>query len=365
MEVPYSYLEEQFSNPEPILDDIRKLVKSGDFTLGRELAKFEQGFSSLIGCKNGIGVGSGTDALRLSLIALGVRQGDEVITAANSFYATAGAIATVGARPVFVDVGDDYNINPSLIEPAITGNTKAIIPVHLNGSPADMGSIMAISGKRGIPVVEDACQAIGAEINGKKAGSFGVSGCFSLHPLKPINVWGDGGIIVTDSDEFRDKLLLLRNHGLISRDECAFFAYNSRLDTLHAVVGNHLMKDVGWIVGRKIENAGFYDEELSRIPEVHVPERRAGFKSVFHNYIVMAERRDSLLAFLRKNGVDAKVHYPIPLHLQKASRYLGYKNGDFPVAEAQEEKIISLPVHQHLKQEQLDYVIKLVREFYS
>ncbi len=365
MKVGYSYLEEQFGNPGPIIDDIRRLVKSGDFTLGRELVKFEQGFSSLIGSRHGVGVGSGTDALRLSLIALGIRGGDEVITAANTFYATAGAIATVGARPVFVDVGDDYNIDTGKIESAITVSTKAIIPVHLNGCPADMAAIMRIAGKHNLHVVEDACQAIGAGINGKKAGSFGVTGCFSLHPLKPINVWGDGGIIVTDSAEINDKLLLLRNHGLVSRDECAFFAYNSRLDTLHAVVGNHLMKDVQWIIGRKIENAGFYDRELSKIPEISIPERRHGFKSVFHNYVVMAEERDRLLAFLRESGVDAKVHYPIPLHLQKASQYLGYKSGDFPVAEEQAEKIISLPVHQHLIGEQLDYVVKKVREFYD
>ncbi|MEK6853710.1 MAG: DegT/DnrJ/EryC1/StrS family aminotransferase, partial [Nanoarchaeota archaeon] len=222
MEVSYSYLKEQFNDPEPILEDIRKLVKSGDFTLGKELEKFEGNFSAFIQAKYGIGTGTGTDALRLSLIALGISQGDEVITAANTFYATAGAIATVGARPVFVDVAGDYTINADLIEEAITERTKAIIPVHLHGCPADMGKLMRLAKKHNIHVVEDACQAIGAEIDGRKVGSFGITGCFSFHPLKPINVWGDGGMIVTNSEELRDKLLLLRNHGLINRDECEF-----------------------------------------------------------------------------------------------------------------------------------------------
>ncbi|MEK6837767.1 MAG: aminotransferase class V-fold PLP-dependent enzyme, partial [Nanoarchaeota archaeon] len=185
MEVSYSYLKEQFNDPEPILEDIRKLVKSGDFTLGKELEKFEGNFSAFIQAKYGIGTGTGTDALRLSLIALGIGQGDEVITAANTFYATAGAIATVGARPVFVDVAGDYTINADLIEEAITERTKAIIPVHLHGCPADMGKVIRLAKKHNISVVEDACQAIGAEIDGRKAGSFGITGCFSFHPLKP------------------------------------------------------------------------------------------------------------------------------------------------------------------------------------
>lgn len=365
MEVSYSYLKEQFNDTEQILDDIRKLVKSGDFTLGKELQKFEGNFSAFIQAKYGIGVGTGTDALRLSLIALGIDQGDEVITAANTFYATAGAIATVGARPVFVDVAGDYTINADLIEAAITERTKAIIPVHLHGCPADMGKVMRLAKKHNIPVVEDACQAIGAEINGRKVGSFGTTGCFSFHPLKPINVWGDGGMVVTGSEKIRDKLLLLRNHGLISRDECEFYGYNSRLDTLQAVVGNHVIKDVNWIINAKIENATFYDEELSKIPQISIPPRKKGHKNVFHNYVVMVKERDRLLGFLRNSGIDAKVHYPIPLHLQKASRYLGYKAGDFHVAEYQADHIISLPVHQHLREEQKKYVVRKVKEFFQ
>ena len=227
-----------------------------------------------------------------------------------------------------------------------------------------MEKIMRLSKKHAIPIVEDACQAIGAEVNGKKVGSFGATGCFSLHPLKPINVWGDGGVIVTDSGKIRDKLLLLRNHGLVSRDECEFYAYNSRLDTLHAVVGNHLIKDADWIINTKIENAKLYDDEFSKIPDITVPPRKKGFKNVFHNYVITIKKRDELLTFLRNNGIEAKVHYPIPLHLQKASRYLGYKKGDFPVTEYQADHILSLPVHQHLNDEQKKYVIQKVKEFF-
>lgn len=365
MKVNYSYLDKQFSDPDPILDDVRKLVKSGDFTLGKELGKFENKFSDLIQTKYCVGVGSGTDALRLSLLALEIGLGDEVITATNTFYATAGAIATIGAKPVFVDVGDDYNINVELIESAITKKTKAIIPVHLHGCPADMKKIIEISQKHDIHVIEDACQAIGAEYNGKKVGSFGITGCFSLHPLKPINVWGDGGMIVTDSNELRDKLWLLRNHGLINRDECTIYAYNSRLDTLHSIVGNHLIVDIDWILNTKIGNAKLYDEEFSKISDITIPPRKKRSKNVFHNYVIMVKKRDPLLNFLRDLDIDVKIHYPIPLHLQKASKYLGYNKGDFPVTEYQAKHMISLPVHQHLKDEQKNYVIQKVRSFFK
>jgi len=365
MKVSYSYLKEQFANPDAILNDIKKIIMEGDFTLGDELEKFENNFALKVSkTKYAIGVGSGTDALRLSLIALGIGQGDEVITAANTFYATAGAIATTGAKPVFVDVGEDYNINPKLIENAITPKTKAIIPVHIDGIPADIKQIMEIAKKHNLFVIEDACQALYAEIDGKKTGSFGITGCFSLHPLKNINVWGDGGIISTNNEEIRNKLLLLRNHGLINRDECEFYAYNCRLDTIQAVVGNHLIGDVDWITEQRRSNGKLYDFELSKIPQITIPKRKENFTYVHHNYVIIVQNRDKLLNFLRENGIDAKVHYPIPLHLQKASAYLGYKKGDFPVAEYQSKHIISLPVHQHLTEEQKRYVIETVKEFY-
>jgi dTDP-4-amino-4,6-dideoxygalactose transaminase len=364
MKVSYSYLLEQFDNPDAILEDIKKLVKTADFTLGKPLEEFEGLFAKYIGTKYAVGVGTGTDALRLSLIALGIKPGDEVITAANTFYSTAAAIATVGAKPVFVDVGEDYVMNTNLLDRAITKKTKAIMPVHLNGCPVDMDSLMDIAKKHNLKVIEDSCQAIGAEIDRRKAGTFGDTGCFSLHPLKNINVWGDGGLVLTDSKDVKEKLLILRNNGLINRDECVVYAFNCRLDTLQAVVGIHVIKDVENITRKRVENGKFYDEELLKIKEITVPPRKKNLKNVHHNYVVMANKRDELLKHLIKNDIDAKVHYPIPLHLQKASEYLGYKKGDFPIAEYQAKHIISLPVHQHLRDEQKQYVVDKIREFY-
>lgn len=365
MKVCYSYLLDQFQDPDSILADIKNLVKTGDYTLGEPLEEFEEAFAKFIGRKYAVGVGTGTDALRLSLIALGIKPGDEVITAVNTFYSTAGAIATVGAKPVFVDVGDNLVMNVDLIEEAITDKTKVIIPVHLNGCPTDIERVMKIAEKHNLWVIEDTCQAIGAEINGRKAGSFGITGCFSLHPLKNINVWGDGGLILTDSEEMRDKLRILRDNGLINRDECVVYAYNCRLDTMQAVVGLHVIKDVDMITKNRVENGKFYDKELGKIKGITIPPRSKNIKNVHHNYIVIAEKRDGLLNYLVKNGVDAKIHYPIPLHMQKASEYLGYKEGDFPEAEYQSKHIISLPVHQHLTVEQKQYVVEKVAEYYK
>jgi dTDP-4-amino-4,6-dideoxygalactose transaminase len=364
MKVSYSHLLEQFKDPDPILTDIKKLVKIGDFTLGKPLEKFEKLFAKFIGRKYAVGVGTGTDALRLSLVALNIRPGDEVITAVNTFYSTAAAIATIGAKPVFIDVRDDYVMDTDLIENVISENTKALIPVHLNGCPVDMEKVMKIAEKYNLFVIEDTCQAIGAEIYRKKAGSFGITGCFSLHPLKNINVWGDGGIVLTDSEEIMDKFLLLRNNGLKNRDECDVYAYNCRLDTLQAVVGLHVIKDIDNITRKRIENGKIYDEKLSEIKGITIPPRNNNIKNVHHNYVVMAEKRNDLLKLLIEKDIEAKIHYPIPLHLQKASKYLGYKEGDFPVAEHQAKHIISLPVHQHLTNEQIQYVVDSISEFY-
>lgn len=364
MKVSYSYLKEQFKNPEQILEDIRELVLEGDFTLGKRLEKFEDELAIWTGSKYAVGVCTGTDALRLSLAAHGIGSGDEVITAVNTFYSTAGAIATIGAKPIFVDVNDNAVMDAGLLEGAITDKTKAIIPVHLNGCPANVKSIMNIAKKHNLVVIEDACQALGSEIDRKKAGTFGDCGCFSLHPLKPINVWGEGGIVVTDSGSIKDKLHLLRNNGLIGRDECKVFAYNSRLAPIQAVVGLHVLKQVDWIISKRVSNGNFYDKELKHVKSIITPPRKNNVKNIHHNYIIFTEERDGLLNFLTQNGIDAKIHYPIPLHLQEASRYLGYKEGDFPVAESQAKKIISLPCHQYLTEEQLNYVVTKIKQFY-
>ncbi|RJR34099.1 MAG: DegT/DnrJ/EryC1/StrS family aminotransferase [Deltaproteobacteria bacterium] len=363
--IGYSYLLEQFADIDPYLEDIRALVKTGDFTLGKPLGEFEEKFARLLDLPYAIGVGTGTDALMLSLKILGVGPGDEVITTPNTFVATVGAIAMAGARPVFVDNNEEYTIDVTKIEETVTPRTKAIMPVHLTGCPADMPRIMEIAHRHNLLVVEDAAQAILAAIDGKSVGSWGAAAGFSLHPLKNLNIWGDGGVIVTRSAELADNLRLFRNHGMATRDEIDFWSHNCRLDTLQAVIANRLLEQVHAITDRRIANARLYDEAFADLAEfINVPPRRSNFKQVYHTYVLRVRNRDRLYQFLLSKGVEAKIHYPIPLHLQKAAGYLGYKKGDFPQCEADCHTIITLPVHQHLQSSQIEFVIDCIRNFY-
>jgi aminotransferase EvaB len=366
MLVKYSYLDRQFADVDEYLKDVRALVTSGDFTLGDALNEFERRFAELMEAPYAIGVGTGTDAIAMSLKMLGIGPGDEVITTTNTFIATVGAIVMTGARPVFVDSEDGYVIDPSRIGAAITPKTKAIVPVHYTGNVADMPAILEIAKKHNLAVVEDACQSIMGAINGKLVGSWGATAAFSLHPLKNLNVWADGGIIVTHSAEMAEKLRLYRNHGLTNRDEVAVFGINCRLDTIQAVVGNRLIGQTRMITEKRIAHAKRYDEAFADMPEfIDIPKRRPGVRHVFHLYVLRVKRRDELLASLRKSGIDAKIHYPIPVHLQKAAAYLGYQQGDFPVAEEHARSVITLPGHQHLTDEEMGYVVEKVRSFYG
>jgi dTDP-3-amino-2,3,6-trideoxy-4-keto-D-glucose/dTDP-3-amino-3,4,6-trideoxy-alpha-D-glucose/dTDP-2,6-dideoxy-D-kanosamine transaminase len=363
--VRYSYLLQQFAGPEEILDGIRGLLRRGDFTLGAAVRQFEESFAYIIGTRHAVGVGSGTDALKLGLKAAGVGPGDEVITAANTFIATVGAIHEIGARAVLVDVTPYYTVDTTKIEKAITRKTRAIMPVHLTGEPADMDEVLRIARKRKLVVVEDACQAIGARYKGKNTGTMGVAAGFSLHPLKNLNVWGDGGIVVTNSDKIEKSLRLLRNHGLANRDEIALLGHNSRLDTLQAIVGNWLIKDVDEITEKRIHHAALYETAFAELDDVlTLPPLRPDVRRVYHLFMVRAKRRDELLKFLLENGIEAKVHYPIPLHLQKGLKPLGYRRGDFPESERQAREVISFPVDQHLTADQIQYAIDTVKRFY-
>lgn len=365
MKIPYSYLDRQFADIDAYLDDIRKLVQSGDFTLGEAVTEFEKRFAKLCNLPYAIGVSSGTDALILSLKILGIGPGDEVITTPNTFIATVGAIAMTGAKPVFVDNNAEYTIDVNQIEQAITQKTKAIVPVHLAGCPAEMPAIMDIARRHNLIVVEDAAQAILASIDGKHVGTWGETACFSLHPLKNLNVWGDGGVIVTRSTELCEKLKLFRNHGLVTRDEVGMFGHNCRLDSLQAVIANRLIDQAYSITDKRIANAQRLDEAFKDLKEyITLPPRRTNIKQVYHTYVVRVKDRDKLLAYLHKKGVDAKVHYPIPLHLQKAAAYLGYKRGDFPICEEHCRTILTLPVHQHLTPQEIEYIVDCVRTFY-
>jgi dTDP-4-amino-4,6-dideoxygalactose transaminase len=364
MRVRYSYLAQQFGDCEDLWQQLKDFVPSGDFTLGKPLEEFERRFATLIGVKHAIGVNSGTDAIKLALRARGVGPNDEVVTTANTFVATVGAICEIGAKPVFVDCDDTFCMDVSQLERAITPRTRAIVPVHFTGYMTDMRKVLPVAQRHGLAVIEDACQAVLGAIDGKNAGSWGDAGAFSLHPLKNVNVWSDGGLITTDDDELAKQLRLLRNHGLADRDTVVLMGYNSRLDTFQAVVGNWLIPHALEIANQRIANARRYDEGLGALPQIRIPPRPKDMRIVYHLYIVFARDRDALLEHCIRHGIEAKVHYPVPIYRQPALRHLGHRDGDFPVADRHTGEIITFPCDQHLSREEIDYVIETVRSFY-
>jgi len=347
-----------------LLPAMEAVLKQGDFILGREVETFEAAFAARCGSQFAVGVNSGTDALILAMRSLGIGPGDEVMTVPNSFLATTSSIALVGATPVFVDVGPDQNIAPSLIEDRITPKSEAIIPVHLTGRPAKMDAVMEIARSNNLVVIEDCAQAVGAKYGGKHVGTFGTVGCFSLHPLKNLGSCGDGGVIITDDEELYYRLRIARNHGLKNRDECLHWSLNSRLDTLQAAILNVKLHRLDRWTKRRRQIAQFYFEHLDDLP-VRLPYEDPDEYCVYHAFVVQTERRDELQDFLSQNGIEAKVHYPIPVHLQESAKYLGGRPGDFPVAERQSREILSLPVFPELTDEQVGYVVKTIRRFFD
>lgn len=363
LSIPYLDLILQHSEiKDELLQSMANVLNHGQFILGHEVREFEEQFAAYCGTRYAVGVANGTDALVLALKTSGIGSGDEVITAPNSFLASASAIALTGATPVFIDVRDDFNLNPDLLEQAITPKTKAILPVHLTGRPADMHPILTIAERHGLAVIEDAAQAAGAKYHGKRVGSFGIAGCFSLHPLKNLNAFGDGGIITTNDESVYRYLLKARNHGLRGRDECEFWSVNSRLDTLQAAMLLVKLKYLNDSTEVRRSNAEFYQRHLSEV--MQVPYEQSHEYCVYQTFVIQAEQRDELQNYLAQRGIDTKIHYPIPIHLQEAARSLGYKPGDFPVTELQSQRILSLPVYSGLNHEQLGYVVNAIREFY-
>ena len=368
IKINHNYLSEQFKDYKTIFKKIEKVIKNNDFTLGSEVDIFEKNISKLIKKNNVVAVGSGTDAILLSLKCLNIKEDDEVITTPYTFYATIGAIVTAGAKPVFVDITEDYNIDPKKIEKAITKKTKAILPVHWSGRVCNMKEIVKVSKKYNIPIVEDSCHAIEAKYKNKFAGTFGEFGCFSLHPLKNLNVWGDGGYVVVRSKKNFEKLKLMRNHGLINRNTNKIFGYNSRLDTIQAVVANHLLKKIKKITYSRIKNAKFLDKELLNIKNIILKPRSKEYKEVFHLYEVRVFKkkiRDRLVRYLISKGIDAKIHYPVPMHLQPAAKKYNYKLGDFTVCENIANTTLSLPVHEFIKKKDLITIIKCIKNFFN
>lgn len=365
LRVKYLDLPAQYQKNRDMQREIQQIFATGQFVNGPAVEEFERNFAELCGVGHAVGVDNGTNALFLALKVLGIDVGDEVITTPNTFVATVGAIVQTGAFPCLVDVTDDYNIDVTKIEQAINKKTKAIVPVHLTGNPARMEDIRVIADKNNLYVVTDAAQAVDASINGRKVGSLGDLAAFSLHPLKSLNTCGDGGVITTGSDEFYRRLLLYRNHGLQNRNESLFFAYNCRLDSIKAAIANTQIKTISEVTEKRNQNAMRYDQGLSDLNKwVKIPPRRKNVRQVFHTYVIQVEKRGELISYLRERGVETKIHYPIPIHLMKAAKDYGYHKGDFPVAEEQAGKILSLPVHQYISSDQIQYVIQLIHDFY-
>ena len=366
MNIPYVDLVEQHAPiKEKLLEAVSKVLDHGKFVLGEEVAEFEQRFARLCGVQYAVALNSGTDALILALRALGVGAGDEVITVSNSFVSSTSCIVCAGAKPVFVDVGGDYLIDPALIEKAITPRTKAILPVHWTGRPCDMAAIMAIAKKHKLFVIEDCAQAVSAEYHRQKVGSFADAGCFSLHPFKTLNACGDGGILTTNNKDLYETILALRDNGFYQRNACIYWSNNSRLDTIHAamlLVKMDYLEE--WTQNRRA-NVYFYQKYLQGLSQIQVPVEEKNIRAVYHTFIIQADRRDQLQAFLTEKGVGTKVHYAVPIHLQPVAKELRYKKGSLPATERQAGRVLSLPVAQSLQPEMLEYVVNSIRDFYQ
>lgn len=348
-----------------LLSAIGSVIDHGRYILGEEVDTFERRFAGLCGVRFAVAVNSGTDALVMALRALRIGLGDEVVTVPNSFVATAGCIALVGARPVFVDVRDDYNLDPEQLEDAITPRTKAILPVHLTGRPANMDPIMDVARRHGLFVVEDCAQAVTAEYQGQRVGSFGTIGCFSLHPLKTLNACGDGGVLTTNDERLYEQLARLRNLGLRSRDECVAWSGHSRLDTLQAAILLVKLKYLDAWTAQRRAHAALYQHALAGVDGLCVPMDRPDEKAVYHTFVVQAEQRDELKGYLAEHGVETAIHYPIPVHLQLAAASLGYHRGSFPVTERQAQRILSVPIYPELEPEDREHVVETIRRFYG
>ena len=367
MKVPLLDLNAQYA---PIIENIRKaideVISTHKYILGPQVKEFEEKVAEYCEAKHAIGCASGTDALVLALKALEIGKDDEVITTPFTFFATAGSIHRVGAKPVFVDIkADTFNIDPEKIEAAITEKTKAIMPVHLFGQPAEMDKIMEIARKHGLKVIEDNAQGIGARFEGKVAGTIGDIGTLSFFPSKNLGAMGDGGMCLTNNDELAAKLRQLRVHGENPKYFHKWVGLNSRLDTLQAAVLLQKLPHLeNWSEARR-KNAEYYYEKMKNIPAIQLPVIHKKAKTIYNQFTLIVENRDGLLSYLKENEIGCAIYYPKPLHIQECFSYLNYKEGDLPVAERLAKKVISIPIFSELTTEQQDYVISKIEEFYK
>lgn len=361
MSIPILDLQAEYRSIKQEVDDaVHKVLESGHFILGPNVAALEKEIAAYSGVKYALGVASGTDALFLSLKALGIGHGDEVIVPALTFFATAEAVSYTGAVPVFVDVDSEtHNLNTAKIEKVVTKKTKAIIPVHLWGLSADMDKIKAIAKKHGLFIIEDCAQAFGADYNGSKVGSLGDAGCFSFFPTKNLGAYGDGGIVTTNSEEILEKLKLLHLHGSKKRGIHEIIGYNSRLDEIQAAILRIKLKYIDSWNEKRAQNAAFYSTAFQKAG-IKCPKEVAGSKHVYHQYTIEIDNREKVITDLAQDGISAFVYYPNPLHIQQAYAGLGYKQGDMPVSENIGKKMLSIPIHPFLTEEEVAKVANAV-----
>jgi dTDP-4-amino-4,6-dideoxygalactose transaminase len=346
-----------------IIKIVEKVLSKGNLILTKEVQNFEKSICKFTGAKFCLGLNSGTDALMMSLWSSGIKRGDEVITSPISFVATANSIIHVGAKPVFVDVRDDLNINPDLIEAAITKNTKAIMPVHWTGRVCEMDKIIKIAKKYKLKIIEDAAQATGAYYKGRHAGTFGKISAFSTHPLKNLNALGDGGFIITNEKKLYDKIKLYRSHGLEGRDDAKIIGVNSRLDSLNAEVLSFRLKKLKNIINRRKKNINYYKKYI-KTDKVKILNDGKNEKNAYVMFVTLAENRNKLQEYLKKFNIQSLLYYPTPLHLHNSMKYLGYKKGSLINAERITSKVISFPHHQHLTEKQIKFVSEKINKFY-
>lgn len=366
--IPLVDLYAQYETIKPEIDAaIQRTIEKTAFILGPEAKQFETHFAEFCGVKHAIGLDSCTAALHLSLIALGIGAGDEVITTAHTFVATSEPISLVGARPVFVDIDPrTYNMDPAKLEAAITPHTKAIIPVHLYGQPVEMDAIMDVARKHNLSVIEDAAQAHGATYRDRKIGSLADMACFSFYPGKNLGAYGDAGALVTNRDELNQKIRMLRDHGRISKYEHEITGYGYRLDGIQAAILDAKLKHLpDWNAARR-SHADYYTELLSNLDDsIVTPYEPSHLRSAYHLYVIRTRNRDELMQYLKANDIEAGIHYPVPLHLQPVYKNLGYHAGDFPHTEQAAREILSLPLYPELTHTQIDRVVETMREFYK
>lgn len=364
--IPYTNLALQHRRQVPALvSAFRRVLANGKFVLSDSLDDFECEFARSCGTRFAVGVNSGTDALVLALKVLGIGPGDEVITAPNSYLASASAIALAGAKVRFVDVCRNMNMDPKKLSRAITHKTKAVIPVHLTGRPAPMREILRIARRSNLKVIEDAAQAAGALYFGKPVGSWGDLGCFSFHPLKNLNACGDGGAVVTSNFGWAKSLKILRNHGHPHRDDCLEFSLNSRLDGLQAEILRIKLRDLGRVTKLRRRNASLYRTILQGCPQITCPDELPEEKSVYHTFVIQCEDREHLQTHLSRRGIGTAIHYPTPIHLMKAGRKLGFQIGMFPETEFLSRRILSLPIHQDLTEKEIRFIGKEILAYYK